>query len=415
MRIRAACLFACLLPFALPAAAKTYEARYTAEVRPSAGVIDVELELKGDHLPSRIRWSIDPKRHTDFRSTDKLNVEGDEVTWRPKGKVSRLRYTFKVNHERTPRRYDSYMNAEWALFRGDRLVPRPRVTAPPGLSANTTVRFVLPEGWSIATPFAPHGTKEFAIDDPKRRFDRPRGWMLAGKIGVRAEKIGHVQATIAAPVGESARRQDMLAFLNWNLPNLLEVFEDFPSRLLIVSAGDPMWRGGLSGPSSLFLHSDRPLISENRTSTLLHELVHVAMGIHGDHESDWIVEGLAEYYSVETLRRSNGISERRYHQALADMHRWAVRAPTLFTKNSSGATTARAVIVLHGVDREIRSKTSGRKSLDDVARALARDGGEVTLARLQGAAAAVAGSPLKTLERSQLAKAPKPVASETSP
>ena len=43
-------------------------------------------------------------------------------------------------------------------------------------------------------------------------------------------------------------------------------------RLLIVSAGDPMWRGGLSGPSSMFLHSDRPLISENRTSTLLHEL-----------------------------------------------------------------------------------------------------------------------------------------------
>lgn len=156
----------------------------------------------------------------------------------------------------------------------------------------------------------------------------------------------------------------------------------------------------------MFLHSDRPLISENRTSTLLHELVHIAMRLRGDAESDWIVEGFAEYYSVETLRRSGGISERRYNQALADMHHWAKRAPTLFKKSSKGATTARAVLVLVAADREIREKTNGRKSLDDVARALAKDGGEVSLMRLQKAAAEVVGRPLKTFERKQLNKLP---------
>ena len=109
-----------------------------------------------------------------------------------------------------------------------------------------------------------------------------------------------------------------------------------PPRLLIVSAGDPMWRGGLSGPSSMFLHSDRPLISENRTSTLLHELVHIALGIRGDEESDWIVEGLAELYSLETLRRSGGISEQRYKQALKHLSQWAKRSPTLFGSHSNG-------------------------------------------------------------------------------
>ena len=399
-----ALLFA--LGISLPASAATYEAKYTAEFRPASGIIAVELRIHGEQLPSRIRLRIDPDRHKNFRSTDKLEVSRQEATWRPQGKFSRLSYEFTVNHQRSANGYDSLMNEDWALFRGDRLVPRLRVTARRGLTARTTFEFVLPEGWSIATAYAPHGTATFAIDDPKRSLDRPVGWMLAGKIGVRADKIGHVQATIAAPVGESARRQDTLAFLNWNLPYLLEVFDEFPARLLVVSAGDPMWRGGLSGPSSMFLHSDRPLISENRTSTLLHELVHIAMRLRGDAESDWIVEGFAEYYSVETLRRSGGISERRYNQALADMQHWAKRAPTLFKKDSKGATTARAVLVFVAADREIRKMTNDRKGLDDVARALAKDGGEVSLKRLQETAAEIAGRPLETLERAQLNKLP---------
>jgi predicted metalloprotease with PDZ domain len=383
-----------------------YNAEYVADFRPSDGVIGLELNLKGEDLPSRIRLRIDPKRHRSFRSTDPIDVQGSELTWRPQGKISRLKYEFVVNHERTTKGYDSFMNKDFALFRGDKLVPRARVTAKKGLAAKATIRFVLPKNWSIVTSYGPAATLSFPLEDPERRFDRPEGWMLAGKIGVRAEKIGHVQATIAAPVGESARRQDTLAFLNWNLPRLLEVFTDFPRRLLLVSAGDPMWRGGLSGPSSLFLHADRPLISENRTSTLLHELVHVAMALHADHESDWIVEGFAEYYSIETLRRSGGISDRRHAQALAEMTRWAGRSANLFASNSTGATTARAVLVFVSADREIRNLTQGKRSLDDVARALAKEGGEVSLARLQKIAAGVAGKRISSLERSQLAKMP---------
>ncbi len=123
----------------------------------------------------------------------------------------------------------------------------------------------------------------------------------------------------AAPEGESARRQDALAFIKWNLPKLLDVFPDFPKRVLIVSAGDPMWRGGLSGPASIFLHSDRPLISENRTSPLLHELVHVALGIRGDNESDWIVEGLAGVLFHSNVAPPGGIGQKRYEQAMDNL------------------------------------------------------------------------------------------------
>lgn len=323
--------FALLLFSILPAHAADqapvyYDARYRAVIRPRDGAIDMELKLSGEHLPSRIVLQIDPGRHRKFSSADPLSVTDSRVTWEPKGREARLRYRFVVDHQRSPGRYDSRMTPDWTIFRAEKLVPRASIKARRRLHSRAALEFDLPDGWTIATPYAATKDHDFELDDAQRRFDQPKGWFIAGKIGTRNEKIGATRVTIAAPVGDDARRQDTLAFLNWTLPRLQEVFRELPSRLLIVSAGDPMWRGGLSGPASLFLHSDRPLISENRTSTLLHELVHVAMGIRGDEESDWIVEGLAEYYSLEILRRSGSISASRHAQALEKLARWARRA-----------------------------------------------------------------------------------------
>lgn len=383
-------------------AARQYDAHYLAEIRPQTGTIHVELKLSGERLPRKIVFHIDPKRHRAMTSSDPLEITNTTVTWQPRGKFSQLNYDFVINHERAPGRYDSLLTADWTVFRGDKLVPRAAVTAVRRLESRATLEFVLPQGWAAITPYGPANAKILRLDDPGRRFDRPEGWMLAGKIGSRAELIGGIQTLVAAPTGESARRQDMLAFLNWNLPHLAGVFPTFPKRLLIVSAGDPMWRGGLSGPASLFLHSGRPLISENRTSALLHELVHVAMGIHGDPESDWIAEGFAEFYSLETLRRSGGIGKQRYAEAISKLAKWGNRTPSLFGSESSGMRTARAVITMKAVDVEIRSLTAGRASLDDVARELAAQQGEVSLERLQAVAAKIAGQPLKSLERSKL-------------
>jgi hypothetical protein len=387
------------------AAPSSYDATYRATFQPGVDHVEVELELAGEKLPSKIALRIDPKRYRNFRSTDPLASGDQEVVWQPQGKKSRLRYEFVVNHQRSSGSYDSYMTDNWALFRADKLVPSARVTARKSLQSHATLELILPKGWSAATPYSADGEHRYRFDDPKRRFDQPEGWMLVGKIGVRSERIEKVNAIIAAPEGDNARRQDALAFLNWNLPRLLEVFPEFPRRVLIVSAGDPMWRGGLSGPASLFLHSDRPLISENRTSPMLHELVHVALGIRGDHESDWIVEGLAEFYSIQTLRRSGGIGQKRYEQAVEGLKKWSRRSTTLFSKTSNGPTTARAVLVFRAVDAEIRQLTGNAKSLDDVARKLAADRGEVSLVQLQAVAQQVAGKPLQSLQREQLTKA----------
>jgi predicted metalloprotease with PDZ domain len=391
-----------LLWAAAPCAATRYDVRYRAEPDPQNGVIHVEIRMDGKPLPSRLVFRVDPKRHRAFESTDPLEIAGDRVTWRPRGKFSRFRYDFVVDHERASGRFDSRMTKDWAIFRGDKLVPAVAVTAARSASANSSFELALPSGWTAATPYASAGETRFAFDDPERRFDRPEGWMLVGNIGSRNESIAGIRVVVAAPSGGSVRRQDALAFLNWNLPHLVAVFPAFTRRLLIVSAGDPMWRGGLSGPGSVFVHADRPLVSENRTSTLLHELVHVAMGIHGDRESDWIVEGFAEYYSIETLRRSGGISSNRYEDAMKRLSQWSARAGNLFIENSTAAQTARGVMVLKATDAEIRAASGGRASLDDMARELAANRGEVSLELLQSLAAKHAGRPVRSLERSRL-------------
>jgi predicted metalloprotease with PDZ domain len=389
---------------AIAAAAKYYDVAYRAHFRPDAGVVDVEIALSGDRLPSRVVLHIDSRRHKKFTSTDPLQVEPSQVTWQPHAHAARLRYQFVVDHQRSPQHYDSRMTADWAIFRAEKMVPRASVTARRSLHSRATLEFEVPQGWAVATPYGSVGELRYAVDDPERRFDQPEGWMLAGKIGSRNEKIADVRVVVAAPTGDSARRQDTLTFLKFTLPRIQEVLPSLPPRLLIISAGDPMWRGGLSGPASMFLHSDRPLISENRTSTLLHELVHIALGIRGDEESDWIVEGLAEFYSLETLRRSGSISAQRHREAVHRLAQWAKHSTTLFAKNSNGATTARAVLALRAADIEIRSATAGKASLDDVARKLASERGTVSLVRLQKAAQEVAGRPVRSLEREQLSK-----------
>jgi predicted metalloprotease with PDZ domain len=389
-----------------PAATVHYDVRYQAEPRPSAGTIHLELKLEGERLPSKIVLHIDPLRHRSFTASEPLEVGKTTVTWRPRGASSQLSYDFVVNHERAPQRFDSLLTQDWAMFRADKLVPRVSVTAARKLRARATLEFELPPSWSAVAAYPLDSQERFRIDDPARRFDRPSGWMLIGKLGKRSQTIADITTIVAAPAGDNARRQDTLAFISWNLPHLVAVFPTFPRRLLIVSAGDPMWRGGLSGPASLFIHSDRPLISENRTSTLLHELVHVAMGLDSDDESDWIVEGFAELYSIETLRRSGGISKARYQAAMRHMREWAKQAPSLFAQSSSGARTARAVLALRAADAEIRRLSDGRASLDDVARELAQARSEIGLETLQNAARKAAGQTVKSLERESLNRTP---------
>ena len=135
----------------------------------------------------------------------------------------------------------------------------------------------------------------------------------------------------------------------------------------------------------------------------------VAMRAKSAPGSDWIVEGLAEYYSLEALHRSGTVSTARFEQAHRTLADWAAReAGPLDAPRSSGATTARAVGVLRKVDAEIRAASGGRQSLDNVVADLAAQPKAVTLEMFRASTERHAGRVLASLQPAALNAPPAP-------
>ena len=384
-----------------PAKSLTYNVDYRVIPDAPAGTVSITLEVRQERaLLRELRFRPDD-RLSNIAGDGELAEDGGLTIWHPPARGGKLTWQVQVPHRRNGDGYDAWLGPDWGLFRAEDIIPRVATRTLKGAKSNTTLVFGLPRGWSVVTQYFGKAGR-FEIKNPMRRFDQPNGWIVMGDLGVRRESIGGSRVAVAAPVGQSVRRLDILALLNWTLPELARVVPELPSRLTVVSAGDPMWRGGLSAPQSMFLHADRPLISENATSTLLHELLHISLGVSARNGYDWIVEGLAEYYSLELLHRSSTISGGRYEQARAQLADWATAADTLCGPVSTGATTALAVTVLGALDNELRETSAGASNLDDVARSLWNAESPVDLATLRTVAEDVAGAKLDTLHIERL-------------
>lgn len=357
-------------------AAKRVDFDFVVKFVPERGVAEVELLLEDGSALRQLDFNLgDEGLYSDFETDAEgsWQEEGGRGTWRPAPGKARLAYQVTVNHQRKNGRFDARMTEDWALLRGDDLIPSGRLSQQDGVRLISRLKVVLPEGWtSVETGWPRIGKNRFRIDNRERLFDRPTGWILAGKLGTRRARLGETDVTVAAPVGEGLRRMDIVTMMTFVWPELQNVFPRDPKKLLVVGAGDPMWRGGLSGPNSLFMHADRPLVSENGTSSLVHELVHVFSRITDADRSDWISEGLAEYYAIELVRRAGGMSEDRYQLVREHLTKWSRKVDSLRTEHSTGPVTAKAVLLLQDLDREIRTRSKSRYSLDDVARGLMR-------------------------------------------
>ena len=290
---------------------------------------------------------------------------------------------------------------DWLLLRTEDLIPPIASRTRVGAEARTTMRFELPKGWSIVTGYR-ESDGVFPIEDADRRLDHPDGWIVAGNIGVRYDRIANTTVAVAAPREQAARRLDVMAFLSWHLAHVRDLMPGFPDRLLIAMAGDPFFRGGLSAPNSLFLHTDRPMISGNGTSTLLHELVHVGLGRSAGPDDDWIVEGLAEYYSYQLLYRAGTVTRRRNRNTQRDLREWGDPVRSLRTDDSGGAVTARAATVFAALDAELTRRSDGASSLDDVMRRLSAASGPLTLDELRATVRDLIGGDAKTLSADNL-------------
>jgi len=348
-----------------------YGVKYVVSAHPMAGTLDVELTLsQSRNLLREVIMQPDFERLSGFEGDGDLEIDDQQLRWKPPASGGSLRWRVRVGHLRDNSGYDAWLGPEWGLFRAEDIIPRATTRALKGARSKTQLEFVLPESWTVVTQYFGRAG-HFAINTINRRFDQPSGWVVMGRVGVRRDTIAGIRVAVAGPTENSVRRLDTLAMLHWTLPELARLLPDLPPRLTIVSAGEPMWRGGLSAPQSLFVHADRPSISENATSTLLHEVMHISLGIMAVPGHDWIVEGLAEYYSLELLGRTGTISASRHKLARKQQARWAKDANELCTYSSTGATTALAVTLFATLDKELRDMTNDKVNLDDVTRELA--------------------------------------------
>lgn len=348
--------------------ARTYEIVYRLKLSQGNDTATASITIgRGARRISELKFRVDPDRHTGFAGDGQVQATDREVVWNPPEQGGTLNYQVTITQKRRNGAYDARVTDDWALFRADDAFPPAATKARVGAMSDARLELELPDDWSALTTYLSADDKyTFTVDNPARRFDRPTGWVLVGKMGVRRGRIADTRVAIGSPTGENFHRMDLMAFLNWTLPGVRKVFPTLDPRLVIVSAGDPMWRGGLSGPGSLYVHADRPLISENGTSTFLHELVHVAMGVAGSNHDDWLVEGLAEYYSIKILRTSGTLSNRRMELALEDSREWGKDVRNLFVANASGEVTARATTLLAELDLWLTENSTGGRGLDDV-------------------------------------------------
>lgn len=341
--------------------ARDYDLEFRLTPLPAAGTVRVEMRVRQDrHWLRQVEFDRDP-RYGGFDGDGDIDVGEQTVQWRVPTRSGTLAWEVRIESRRGSS-YDAYMDVGWAVFRAEDVIPRMSSVTALNVASKTTLRFDLPAGWSAATPY-PDRRGVYRVRKSHRRLDLPAGWIALGNLGTRFDTVGATRVVVAGPANQGVRRLDMLAFLRWTLPELERVLPEPMRRLTVISAGDPMWRGGLSAPTSLFIHADLPLISENGTSLLLHEVMHVAMNLDVAAGHDWIQEGLAEYYSIELLQRSGSLSARRHAKAVDDAREWGGDIDSLCGDESTGATTAAAVALLHDLNEELGAAD---RSVDDL-------------------------------------------------
>ena len=367
-----------LLALSLPVwAAKKVDLDYHVRLLPQSDQAEVRLTLAQGSAVRSLDFDLgDGSHYSDFKADGQwLLTQGKQVrgVWRPTADKASLSYRVRISHGRKSGSFDTRMTSTWALMRGDDLVPAARLDQQDGIELVSRLEFELPSGWkSVETAWPRIGQHKFRIDNASRLFDRPTGWMLAGHLGSRRTRLGETEVTVASPQGQGMRRMDVLTLLTFVWPQVQAVFPRHPSKLLIVGANDPLWRGSSAAHESIYLNTRLPLVSESGTSALVRELAQVFGRINDSQRSDWISEGFAEYYAIELVRRAGGMSDERYESLQSKLTKDSQKVSTLRGEQINPAQVAKAVVLLQELDREIRLKTRNKRSLDDVLRGAMR-------------------------------------------
>ena len=339
------------------------------------------------------------ERTTDVHGSGRLVWAGRTLHWTPEGPYAHLFYTVAIDHRRPAAgpHFDAHGAPDWIAARAWHLFPEINVSFAPGVSlTEPTARliFELPPGWHSAAVGERLAANVYRVQEAGRQFARPRGWFLLGTLRTRTRDFAGLQVTVAVAPGSALDPQRLLHLYRDTLPELPALLGPAPPRLLVVSAPDPMWHGGLSGEESFFVNGHIPLRSADGTSSYLHELFHVWAPFDVGPDGHWVSEGLAEYYTLMLQHRAGRCTDADVTRALDLFRRYGRWQVDLTHTRIPAALNNSAPLVMAALDQRIRADSHGHHQLDDAVRALIAGGRAVTTARWRAAVERASGSDL---------------------
>ena len=178
----------------------TYDVRF----QPEAGYADVAMIVEKGEMVVSFDLNLGKRGdYSEFKGNGEISQNGDRLLWKPSPGVAKLTYRVNLTHPRDNGKFDALMTPDWALFRGDDLIPAGDLVQQDDVLLVSRLQFQLPKGWnSVETGWPLVGKQLFRIDNPSQMFDRPTGWIVAGKIGSRRDQLGDANVSVVAPVGE---------------------------------------------------------------------------------------------------------------------------------------------------------------------------------------------------------------------
>jgi hypothetical protein len=357
---------------------------------------EVRWELSGIEEVKYLRLHFPADRLDRFHGSGSLEPIPGGLHWVPGGPYAHLTYRVHINHARGQhQRYDSYAGADWIVTRARDLFPRITINCEPGKEEGVKSRarliFRLPSGWHSAAALPALGPNTYRLSELGKMLDRPRGWFALGAVALDHQEIAGTMVQVARAPGSELHPPELFRFLDGTLPALMKLLNAAPETVMVVSAPDPMWHGGISGEHSFFMHAGRPLRTPDKTSPYLHELFHVLQPYKPAADADWIEEGLAEFYSLELQRRAGLIDAAAYTRALGYFERYGLWNVDLTQQQDNAATNNSAPLVMYALDQRIQHATAGKARLDDVVTRLATRGGTVDTEHFRLAVNTVSG------------------------
>lgn len=359
---------------------------YTVTVDdPASGTVDVAIRfgnLKG--LVDRLGFLTESHQYT---ITDVKGV-GSEVRPAPGGvvlnvanDVETLAFTVSVNRAAFKAgEYNAYLGPDWGVFRAESLALGFNYSYVEGTPFRwaATVRWDVPAGWSaeMALPRASGVERAFRLPEGEVL---PRGFVALGKLDV-ATAAGAGKEFRLATIGEKLSYEaDAFPYLEKATPYYAQVYGPVTgSVLLAIAAPSPMFRGGLGGTDSFYVHSESDL------RTLAHEYAH-AWQLFGTvldpgAASVWIAEGDADYHGAISLFVTEYWSLDEVNEFLRGFSQEATKEPFRSTPlvdatyggDKEDVAYHKGALVLHALDTLMRERTagSGVVGIDAVLRAL---------------------------------------------